>query len=530
MPPSMFDRIIGSPSETSIPPPAEKPLMLVSDSGVPFSITDLSSPESRAGSDKEDPTEEADPLRLPLPNGEFRIEETGSPTDETFSGREQPPVRITLTLKDPSGRRTLGWVEFVSVPASVAPAFAEHVFNSERERLEPAALQRLLHEAKESGVSFRSDMGTTCNAITERYTYRLNHADSKNELDEYDVNLPIKILELQPNGEGKRLVWAVGASFPTAEERSWAPGTIRDPESDSHFEPDPGARPVTWIDITNPNDEQLARVAKQYKVPLRALRDALQPLQSSGVNAQRNHILITTRLFELGEDHSSFSTPTDLAIVLFQDNIITLHSQVMPAMSDVRAQYELHKTSSHSLCGVGAVAAQILEECAQENIKKLEVLKARLAELEQIADRGLLSISQHKEVTTIKRSLKKAQEWLQDQDEIPGKLSGIAELFHTEPPESVCRGFGSKLAHAKYRTTTNLDAAQEIIEENRNRWRTRAGTIAGFVIPFATTCGLIQALADGGIPAPPLLAEWLLIGSGALSLFSLGRSWLRDRW
>src|SRR4051812_5771921 len=92
-----------------------------------------------------------------------------------------------------------------------------------------------------------------------------------------------------------------------------------------------------WIDITNPQREELERIAKQYNLHEESVNDCLQPGHLPKYEQMKNYTFIILRVYS--ENNSRADTVQEItnkiAIFLSDKFIITIHRLGVPLLQRI---------------------------------------------------------------------------------------------------------------------------------------------------------------------------------------------------
>lgn len=185
-----------------------------------------------------------------------------------------------------------------------------------------------------------------------------------------------------------------------------------------------------WLDITNPESAELAKIGKKYGIPKRSIDDCLDPQHLPKIERIKELTFIVTRYYDqnCAEDADSVQELTrKIAIFLGSDFLITVHRRDQPFIAQLRdkwgAQLEISSDALQKILN------DLLLEVVSTYEKPLEDATDRLDELETqvFKDDNLKFIIEEgyylkRKASVIKRMLKLTLE-------VTARLVSNSELF-----------------------------------------------------------------------------------------------------
>jgi magnesium transporter len=298
-----------------------------------------------------------------------------------------------------------------------------------------------------------------------------------------------------------------------------------------------------WLDVTNPESSELAKLGKKYGIPKRAIDDCLDPAYLPKIERVKDITFIVTRYYDgdCGPDADSVQGLTrKISIFLGADFIITVHRRDQPFIAELRekwtAQAEvgsdaLHRIVNDLLLEVVATFEKPIED-ATNFIDELESKVFRNEGAKFIIEDGYYL---KRKASVIKRILRLTLD-------VTAKLVGQSELFAStfqqlknttdstfffadELQENVTGLLNLQITLASNRTNEASHRTSEVM---------RVLTVFSvFFLPLNFIAG-IYGMNFEWMPETkwvygyPLILSGMLFVSGAIFFWFWKRGWLRS--
>ncbi len=139
-----------------------------------------------------------------------------------------------------------------------------------------------------------------------------------------------------------------------------------------------------WIELTDPTHEEAQKIASKLKIDIEDLLSAIDPEEKNRIELQEGYTLILVDIPAIEVRHGQRSyTTIPLGIILTQDEIVTVCSEVTPILS----QFERDQVRDFSTKKKLRFVYQILLRTSIVYQKALQLIDRRRGEIEERIDK-----------------------------------------------------------------------------------------------------------------------------------------------
>jgi magnesium transporter len=102
------------------------------------------------------------------------------------------------------------------------------------------------------------------------------------------------------------------------------------------------SRPITWIDLSQPDEKELLQIAEEFKLHPYTVRDSLEPGHLPKIESFDNVTFIITRLYnpQPGTTNSIQEITSKIAIFYSTNFVITIHRVDLPFLAEIKKRFQ----------------------------------------------------------------------------------------------------------------------------------------------------------------------------------------------
>ncbi|MDR1395875.1 MAG: magnesium transporter CorA family protein [Deltaproteobacteria bacterium] len=158
------------------------------------------------------------------------------------------------------------------------------------------------------------------------------------------------------------------------------------------FWPVPAGQPPDWVDLENPNSEELTEISGQYSLPPLFLVDPLDPRERPHTDTEEGAMLIIVRVPLFRQNGGRVFATIPLGVIITPERVFTVCREAGLAKQFIARQMRQPRQISRD-----SILFKILIGCSSDFIHQLEVLE----EMAENAEQHLIKSQQNDQIITL---------------------------------------------------------------------------------------------------------------------------------
>jgi magnesium transporter len=112
---------------------------------------------------------------------------------------------------------------------------------------------------------------------------------------------------------------------------------LKSPEPEKNAKPPKyGDRPVWWLDILSPTEQEMKVISKAFGIHPLTSEDIMMQEQREKVELFRNYYFVNYRTFDQDQNSEDFLEPVNMYVVVFREGVLSFHFSATPHPANVR--------------------------------------------------------------------------------------------------------------------------------------------------------------------------------------------------
>jgi magnesium transporter len=142
--------------------------------------------------------------------------------------------------------------------------------------------------------------------------------------------------------------------------------------------PDAASRPMLWVDVNAPTDEDWKALSEQFDFHPLAMEDAQKQNQRPKVDAYDGYLFLSVRAWAGGDDQETVTREID--VFLGPDYLVTIHDEVNGPIQETRRR--LQQNPEHLRSEPGFLLYLLLDALVDEYFPAMDALDTEIDEVE----------------------------------------------------------------------------------------------------------------------------------------------------
>lgn len=135
---------------------------------------------------------------------------------------------------------------------------------------------------------------------------------------------------------------------------------------------------ISWIDCFNPDESELKKISELTKLPLKSIKENLNPKKKAHVDVFNNYSVIS--FHGPCEDQTNHKTAT-ISVIIFKNGILTIHTKAMISLEKIR---RMQKSQLAEIMNKGAYyfMCVLMDNSTDDFFHSLEAIEENINKLE----------------------------------------------------------------------------------------------------------------------------------------------------
>lgn len=197
-------------------------------------------------------------------------------------------------------------------------------------------------------------------------------------------------------------------------------------------QPDAESRPMLWVDVNAPTDEDWKALSEQFDFHPLAMEDAQKQNQRPKVDAYDGYLFLSVRAWAGEESAADADTVTrEIDVFLGPDYIVTIHDEVNGPIEETRRR--LQQNPEHLRSEPGFLLYLLLDALVDEYFPAMDALDTEIDEVE-------MAIYESTDVPDFKPAVRLKKRLLLLRQAVSPLRDVLNELLRTDDPSLISPG------------------------------------------------------------------------------------------
>jgi len=298
---------------------------------------------------------------------------------------------------------------------------------------------------------------------------------------------------------------------------------------------------ITWLDVSNPDSEALAKLERDYQLDPIHLTECVQKVQHTEVERESNYIFLVLH-FPVFEPHTDKIFAGQLGVFLGKDYLITVRSDASPVLQDLFVEGERNPEQYFGQ-GVAYLLYVLVNKLLGSIGSITDLVEGELDEIETLVFENYRSDAQRigrvrQKIIRLKRLIGPKRELLRDLADEIDSFTGqdLSKLYSSNV--KLANKLWEAIKEAKETVEIYKDADFTTSTEHTNRILAILTLVFTFTIPVTVVGTLYGMNVDlpGGLEAGPwrffgtFTTFWILVTASLLLALVMFFYFRKKKW